>query len=1797
MTRYLRRFCRSRDGSSHSAKLMIALTMMLMLGNLVSPMMSTVTAETVAAKAAAIDAQNAENVAPVDTIAEQRQDPTPTPTMNLIVVDPGIRISQETPTTEPTGDETEEETEAVTEETEQIPASMIVNLAWCPNGTDLDNETDGHNLDPLCTESGPAVTVVLTSQSGNGQVYDTASTFPGSVLFNPLGFDDWTLSFNTVQIESSALFCEGYHSHGNTKPYQRYALASLQTNIDTLEDEDITCYWYGELPVTASIQLTKWNCPEGFDFATQGYGVAVNTCWDDVNPNVDFTVKTQGDINNLNDDFEGTQTTDPNNNDSTTFAAVPAGLTEISEAVPLNYALVAVFCGVDNNLAQSITLTSANAFQISTDPGTQIKCDVFDTLGAEPAFQPEDSEDSFSLTIYKWECPEGIDTSSTDPSYFSGECATQMADVPFHITDGNTSVDTTSDIDGRQIDNLVPDSNGNITITEDIPSGYTTPVVFCAALNADQQTQYTVDSGNVVVPAPVDDDLHCSWYNVHESGYGNVHVYKWECTTEPVVDADFDWYSTNCTTPQNHVTFVLEGPNGPIQTDTGDNGTDGYAQMDGVESGSYPLTETVPDGYVLGAVFCATTDPDATPGSDDYSQYDPANGSITADVVTNETTRCDFFNVLNETGISITIYKWQCPEGIDTTSMDPSYYSGECATEQAGVPFHITDANGTQDTTSDTNGRQIDNLVPDSSAFISITEDVPDGYGKPVVFCQYVGDDSAQVIPVDNSSVTLSVPFLSAQIQCFWYNIPVTDFSLTIYKWECPEGIDTTSTDPSYFSGECATQMADVPFHITDGNTTVDTTSDIDGRQIDNLVPDSSGNITITEDIPSGYTTPVVFCAALNADQETQYTVTSGSVTVPAPVDDDLHCSWYNVPSSGYGDVYVYKWGCPEDAQPTADITWLSTNCTTPRNGVTFVLDTPSVDIQTNTGDRGAGWEGIAAMEGVETGTYPLSETYDPDGYILVAVYCATTDSGSGVSVGDLMPVTLNGNSIDAHVQDGKALYCYWYNAPTTENTVHVTKWECPEGYDATGKSISDLQNDCMTRVQNVDFSLATTAGTTSQTTDIDGETKFVAVPTGMITLSESIPTGYSPYPIVVCGGTVYFDGAIGDFFPSFVSAPGGQWTFDMSGGQWTIHCDFYNIPQTPSTVEIYKWQCPEGVEPQPNAQWYEDNCTTYMDGVDFTLTDIVGPRTLTTSGGIVTFNDVATGPIQIAETIPSGYSNQPFIVCQFTYPDGSMTGKYSPTPVNGVYNTTIDVPGSYFRCDWYNVPVGPGEITVYKWTCPEGYDRTAWGANPMVDCTQATNGITFRLIQNPPDVLSQSDTGDSIPGAVYFGGLEPDSYILNEILTPDQSANLKEAFIWQCYGLTTSSVQPYPLNVGQIFQFNIVGDDHIVCHWFNVPKTTYGSMTVSKFNCTTEKYVADVYCYTNQTGQEFNLQKWDGSNWNTIASGKTDVNGKLSFPNLDEGDYRLVEPNTQACLMKSSYITPNNNIGVKKGEDTTVYVYNCKTPPPDTKTPTKYPNTGVDPSSTGEQRLPGVELAGLFALAGISLSRRRFLKRAAGVTLGTGAIVLPAVAAQELQPLDSTPTPATPGANIFGCGTPTAGTAEADMIGPDDSTPESTPFVDQCTLGAIPIHFRVPIIGVDAEVEYLEIIDGQMQPPTGAEKVTWYKETTRLGQIGNGIYAGHLNYWGIPEGVFFRLESLKEGDIIEIDGDDAITYIYEVQWSQNFPSDEEPPEEALGTTQEKAITVITCGGEWVSARAEYDHRTLVRAVLLEDNA
>ena len=94
----------------------------------------------------------------------------------------------------------------------------------------------------------------------------------------------------------------------------------------------------------------------------------------------------------------------------------------------------------------------------------------------------------------------------------------------------------------------------------------------------------------------------------------------------------------------------------------------------------------------------------------------------------------------------------------------------------------------------------------------------------------------------------------------------------------------------------------------------------------------------------------------------------------------------------------------------------------------------------------------------------------------------------------------------------------------------------------------------------------------------------------------------------------------------------------------------------------------------------------------------------------------------------------------------------------------------------------------------------------------------------------------------------------------------------------------------------------------------------------------------------------------------------------------------------------------------------------------------------------------------------------------------------------------------------------------PDGATPQAD---EDCIRGEVPKHIAIESIGVDADIEIQEILDGALQDPTGPTLVTWYKETSRLGERGNGVYAGHLNYWGVTEGVFFAIKTLMMSDTV----------------------------------------------------------------------
>lgn len=171
----------------------------------------------------------------------------------------------------------------------------------------------------------------------------------------------------------------------------------------------------------------------------------------------------------------------------------------------------------------------------------------------------------------------------------------------------------------------------------------------------------------------------------------------------------------------------------------------------------------------------------------------------------------------------------------------------------------------------------------------------------------------------------------------------------------------------------------------------------------------------------------------------------------------------------------------------------------------------------------------------------------------------------------------------------------------------------------------------------------------------------------------------------------------------------------------------------------------------------------------------------------------------------------------------------------------------------------------------------------------------------------------------------------------------------------------------------------------------------------------------------------------------------------------------------------------------------------------------------------------------------------------------------------------------------PTSGGARPGPTG-------SAPVVTSGRSGAVPTSISMATVGIDAQVETLEIVDGVMQNPTGPWVVSWYRETSRLGEGGNTVMAGHLDYWNVGPAVFYNIGSLNQGDAIDVVSDSGQTWTYTVDWLKNYDVANAPIQEIVGPTDAAALTLITCGGPFDYQNGVYLQRTVVRASLASVN-
>jgi LPXTG-site transpeptidase (sortase) family protein len=159
-------------------------------------------------------------------------------------------------------------------------------------------------------------------------------------------------------------------------------------------------------------------------------------------------------------------------------------------------------------------------------------------------------------------------------------------------------------------------------------------------------------------------------------------------------------------------------------------------------------------------------------------------------------------------------------------------------------------------------------------------------------------------------------------------------------------------------------------------------------------------------------------------------------------------------------------------------------------------------------------------------------------------------------------------------------------------------------------------------------------------------------------------------------------------------------------------------------------------------------------------------------------------------------------------------------------------------------------------------------------------------------------------------------------------------------------------------------------------------------------------------------------------------------------------------------------------------------------------------------------------------------------------------------------------------------------------ATPTATPVAQgDPRLAALDItRLVVPKIGINAPIVVLGILpDGTMASPKGPTEVAWYTFSSKPGEVGNVVMAGHLDYINYGAAVFYRLRDLRPGDDLQVVLSDGTQVKYVVESVTSYDEATAPIADIVGRTPNEAITLITCAGSFDRTSREYNKRLVVR--------
>lgn len=163
---------------------------------------------------------------------------------------------------------------------------------------------------------------------------------------------------------------------------------------------------------------------------------------------------------------------------------------------------------------------------------------------------------------------------------------------------------------------------------------------------------------------------------------------------------------------------------------------------------------------------------------------------------------------------------------------------------------------------------------------------------------------------------------------------------------------------------------------------------------------------------------------------------------------------------------------------------------------------------------------------------------------------------------------------------------------------------------------------------------------------------------------------------------------------------------------------------------------------------------------------------------------------------------------------------------------------------------------------------------------------------------------------------------------------------------------------------------------------------------------------------------------------------------------------------------------------------------------------------------------------------------------------------------------------------------------GRDEKTPAEDALENYTVAPDQPRALYIDTIDVAARILPMGVNpDGSMQAPINIFDSGWYTGSAVPGTPGAAVIDAHAS-GPSRKGLFAYLDTLKEGDTLEVEMGDGARYAYRIVHLETVDLDKVDMEKLLRPYGDRAegLNLITCAGSWLRDSRTFDQRVLVYA-------